>query len=230
MKKKTPRISGIKTRTVNRDTKGRFSTRANRITEEEWTYRAGIVKGKYKILDLKIESLKGSTGEISFFRSHKVPETGRFAGKISHALESVFKSIPVSRHDTTIEITMTAKTSSGKTIKRKLSTGHYNSYELNRHMVGEIVNELFYAYGERPAYPVKIVKWDTKSKRHVSKSATMKRRQLHNVIFNIQTRVETKKQRIKRKGKERIERGITRKNKVPKIEWGMDFTENDDNE
>jgi len=218
MKKKISRISGIKSRTVYRDEKGRFTTRAGWVTEESWSYRAGIVKGKYKILDLKIESLKGGKDETSIFRSINVPDTGRHAGKLSVALDSVFKSIPVSRHHTTIEITMTAKTSSGKIVKRKLSTGHYNSRELNRHMVGEILNELFYAYGERPMYPVKLVKWDTKQKRKTSRSATERRRQLHDVTFSFHTRVETKKQSIKRKklGKTKVE--------IPPIKWGMDLT------
>jgi len=227
MKKKNPRVSGIKSRVVYRDEKGRFSTRKNWVTEEAWTYRAGIVKGQYKILDLKIESLKGGFGEDAIFRSIKVPDTGPHAGKLSVALKSVFKSIPVSRHDTTIEITMTAKTSKGKTVRRKLSTGHYNSHELNRHMVGEILNELFYAYGERPMYPVTIVKWDTKSKRKTSRSATEKRRQLHDVTFSFKTRVETKKQKIKRK---KIEKLQSKRKKVPPIKWGMDLTGEDENE
>jgi hypothetical protein len=64
--------------------------------------------------------------------------------------------------------------------------------------VGGIIRQLFYDHGERPAYPVKIVKWDTKVKRHVSRSATEKRRQLHDVTFNIKTTVETRKQGAKR--------------------------------
>ena len=53
---------------------------------------------------------------------------------------------------------------------------------------------MFYDHGERPAYPVKVVKWDTKMKRRESRSATDKRRQLYDVTFNIKTTIETRKQ------------------------------------
>jgi len=214
---KKARQSGFRQKVVYRDSLGRFATSEDSASEESWTYRVDK-NNPSKILDLKLEALPFREGNVSWFRSINVPNTGRHAGKISVALKSIFKAIPISRHDTTIEITMTAKTSRGKLVKRKLSTGHYNSRELNRHMISEILNELFYVYDERPSYPVKIVKWDTKSKRKVSRSATEKRRQLHDIKFNFKTIVETKKQRIKRKNIKKS------KIKIPAIEWGMDFT------
>jgi hypothetical protein len=198
MKKKTPRLSGIKSRVVYRNSLGHFAKREDSASEETWTYREAIVKGKRKIIDLKREALPFREENVSWFRSIQVPNTGRHAGKLSVALQSTIDAIPVSRHDTLIEVSMTAKTSKGKIVKRKLSFYHYNSHELNRHTVGGIIRQLFYDHGERPAYPVKIVKWDTKVKRHVSRSATEKRRQLHDVTFNIKTTVETRKQGAKR--------------------------------
>jgi len=197
---KKARQSGFKTRTVYRDAFGHFAKRTDSASEETWTYRVDA-KHPSKILDLKIDALPFREENTTWFRSIQVPKAGPHTGKISVALQSTIDAIPVSRHNTNIEITMTAKTAKGKKIKRKLSFGHYNSRELNRHTVGGIIRGLFYDYGERPAYPVKIVKWDTKKKRRESRSTTERRRQLYDITFNIKTTVETKLQTEKRRKK-----------------------------
>jgi len=197
---KKARQSGFKQKVVYRNSFGRFAKREDSASEETWTYRVDKKKPS-KILDLKIEALPFREENVSWFRSIQVPDTGRHAGKISVALQDTINAIPVSRHDTKIDVTMTAKTSKGKLVKRKLSFSHYNSKELNRHTIGGIIRQLFYDHGERPAYPTKIVKWDTKIKRRESRSMTEKRRQLYDVTFNIKTTVETRKQGAKRKQK-----------------------------
>ena len=194
---KKPRQAGFKTRTVYRDAFGHFAKRTDSASEETWTYR---VDAKYpsKILDLKIDALPFREENTTWFRSIQVAKAGPHTGKISVALKETIDAIPVSRHDTNIQITMTARTSKGKRIKRKLSFYHYNSKELNRHTVGGIIRQLFYDHGERPACPVQIVKWDTKKKRRESRSATERRRQLYDITFNIKTVVETRKQGAKK--------------------------------
>jgi len=212
-RKKIPRLSGVQTKTKYRGKGGRFSNRKDSVSEEIWTYREGIVNGKKQILDLKIKYLPYRKGHVEHFGSIPIPEEGSRAGKISAALTKTLSKLGVDRHDTRIDISMTARTANGKIIRRKLSLYHYNSHKLVSHTVVGIVQELFYKHGDRPAYPVKIVKgW---RKRETSKKETMKRRQLYDVTFNIKTDVEkTRKQARKTaKGKQR-----------PKIEWGMDLT------
>jgi hypothetical protein len=200
-KPKISRLSGVKERVVYRDAYRRFTTRDKAVSEEYWKYREAVVKGKKKIQDLKIEALSYSEGETSWFPSIQVPQEGQRAGKISAALQKAIRGIPVSRHDSKIEITMTAKTYHGKIVKRKLSFYHYNSKKLADHTIGGIINNLFYEYGDRPAYPVKIVKgW---RRRQTMKRETEKRRQLYDVTFNIKAEVETRKQGAKKKRKKK---------------------------
>ncbi len=197
--KKIQRLSGIKERTVYRDSMRRFCSKENAVSEETWKYREGIVKGKRKIVDLKIDALPYSEGETSWFPSIAIPETGARAGKLNAKLASILKQSYVKRTDTRYNITMTAKTYHGKIVRRKLSIYHYNAKKLNEHTVGGIINQLFYEYGDRPAYPVKIVKgW---RKRHVTRKETEGRRQLYDVTFHIEATVESRKAAKARKKK-----------------------------
>jgi len=196
-RKKITRLPGIKQKIVYRDSLGHFAKREDSASEETWSYREGIVKGKKKIVDLKVEALPFREENTEWYRSIKVPESGARAGRISSALKKTIRQIGISRHDSRIEITMTAKTYRGKIVKRKLSFYHYNSTKLEEHTIGGIINSLFYEHGDRPAYPVKIVKgW---RKRESTKREAEKRRQLHDITFNIKTIVETRKQGAKRK-------------------------------
>jgi len=212
-RKKISRLSGIKETTVYRNSKGQFATREKSVSEEIWKYREGTVKGKKKIVDLKIEYLPYRKGTIEKFGSVSVPETGARAGKLSVALGKTLSKLGVDRHDTRIDISMTAKTKSGKIVRRKISLWHYNAKKLTDHTIFGILNELFYKHGDRPAYPVKIVKGSWRN-RQTTKKETMGRRQLYDVTFNIKTDVEkTRKQAAKSKRKP-----------IPKIQYGMDFT------
>lgn len=220
-RKKVARLSGIKETTKYRDDKGRFTTREKSVSEEIWKYREGVVKGKKKIVDLRIEYLPYRDGSVEHFGTIPIPEKGQRAGKISAALTKTLSKLGVDRHDTRIDITMTGKTKSGKIIKRKMSLYHYNSRKLVPHTVYGIMSELFWKHGDRPAYPVKIVKgW---RKRETTKKETMKRRELHDVTFTIKTEVgETRKQAAKRK--------TIKPKPSRKIEWGMDLTKEEDDE
>ena len=190
-RKKIERSSGIKQKIVYRDAFGRFAKREDSASEETWSYRTSK-KTPSKILDLKIDALPFREENTEWYRSIKISDSGSRAGKISAALKKTIRQIGISRHDSRIEITMTAKTYHGKIVKRKLSFYHYNSIKLEEHTIGGIINNLFYEHGDRPAYPVNIVKgW---RKRETTKKETMKRRQLYNVTFNIKTEVETRKQ------------------------------------
>ena len=195
-KKHIPRISGVKERTVYRDSMRRFATKENRVSEETWKYREAIVKGKKKIVDLKIDALAYGYGETTWRPSIKIPETGKRAGKISAALNKTMREVGVDRGDTTIEITMTAKTYRGKIVKRKLTFSHYNTKNLPEHTVGGIINELFYKHGDRPSYDPKIVKgW---RKRETTKKETQRRRQLYDVTFHVKTTIESRKAKKKK--------------------------------
>jgi hypothetical protein len=190
-KEKNPRLSGIKERVIYRDSMRRFATRENSVSEEYWKYREAIVKGKKKKVDIKIEALSYAEGETSWFPSIQIPEKGSRAGKLSAVLGKTLKETYVLRTDSRISISMTAKTSRGKIIKRKLSFYHYNKKKLHEHTIGGIINELFYKHGDRPAYDIKIVKgWRG---RQTTKKETLKRRQLHNVTFQIEATVESRK-------------------------------------
>lgn len=220
-RKKVARLSGIKEVTKYRDAKGHFATRENSVSEEIWKYREGVVKGKRKIVDLRIEYLPHREGNVEHFGTIAIPEKGQRAGKISAALTKTLSKLGVDRHDTRIDITMTGRTKSGRIVKRKMSLYHYNSRKLVQHTIYGIMSEMFWKHGDRPAYPVKIVKgW---RKRETTKKETMKRRELHDVTFTIKTEVgETRKQAAKKK------RSQSKRKPIPKIKWGMDFTK--DNE
>ena len=203
-KKKIKRLSGIKERVIYRDAYRRFATRENSVSEEYWRYREAVVKGKKKTVDLRIEALPYGHGEVNYYSSIQIPDTGKFAGRLSssRALNKAIREIGVSRHDTHVMITMTAKTDHGRIVKRKMDFWHYNSRKLNERTIGEIINRMFYDYDDRPAYPVKIVKgW---RKRESTKRETENRRQLYEVKFHIVTdHSETRKQAEKRKGKKK---------------------------
>ena len=199
-KTKIPRLSGIKTRIVYRDSMRRFATRDNSVSEETWKYR---VDKKNKIHDLKIEALPYYYGEVSWYPSIKIPEKGQRSGKLSAALRKTLQEIGYTRYDTKMEITMEAKTYHGKKVTRKLTFYHYNTRKLEEHTIGGIINALFYEYGDRRAYSVKIVKgW---RKRETTKKETEKRRQLYDVTFHIRTDAESRKAKKPKRRKSRRE-------------------------
>jgi hypothetical protein len=224
-RKRVARISGFKERTIWRDEKGHFSIKANRVSEEIWHYREMFVKGKKKRVDLKIEYLPYQpTGHITKFGSITLPSEGYHAGKLIYdpesknksPLETVLSQIGVGRHDTRIDIAMTGKTKSGEIVRRKISIWHYNSHKLELHTIGGILNELFYKYGDRPAYPVRVVRGSWRN-RQTTKKETMGRRQLYDVTFTIKTDSEkTRKQAAKKK--------VVFKGKRIVPTWGMDLT------
>jgi hypothetical protein len=61
-RKKVSRLSGIKEKTVYRNSKGHFTTRENSVAEEIWRYREAIVNGRKKKVDVKINYLPYSKG------------------------------------------------------------------------------------------------------------------------------------------------------------------------
>lgn len=199
-KSKSPRKGGFETRTVYRDGRGRFVSRDISTSEETWTFRRDA-KNPSRLKDLKIEALPFGVEDAEFFRSIRIPNEGPRAGKISAVLGKTLRRLGVSRYDTHIVITMTAKTPDGKTVKRKLDMYHYNSKKLEAHTIGAIMAQLFYEHGDRPIYPVKIVKgWRNRQDYHignkeyrVTKKATMQRRQLRDITFNIKTTIESRK-------------------------------------
>lgn len=209
-KKKIPRLSGIKTRTIYRDSMRRFATRENSVSDETWTYRESIVKGKRKMMDLEVEAYEYSEGETSWFPSIKIPGTGRQAGKLLYdtrskkqsPLQVALNKLPVDQQDSLIEVSMTGKTSDGKIVKRKISFYHFNSEKIEENSVRWIMKELFYDYGDRPAYPIKIVRGAWR-KRETTKKETMARRQLYDVTFHIKSTVESRKSMA---GKKRLKR------------------------
>lgn len=210
-RKKVARSSEIKKRTVYRDSYNRFCTKENRVREEEWTYRTDKNKPG-KILDLKIDALPHYHGEVAWYPSLSIPSTGPQAGKFIYdirskkksPLQNALKGAETLRTDSRIEISMTAKTKAGKIIKRKLSFYHFGGKKLEENTVHWILQELFYNHGDRPAYPVKIVKGLWRN-RLTTKKETTKRRQLYDVTLHIKTEVETrfqgkmKKRRAKKK-------------------------------
>jgi hypothetical protein len=224
-RKKVSRLSGIKEKTVYRNSKGHFTTRDKSTAEEIWRYREAIVNGKKKKVDVKINYLPYRKGNIERFGSISIPEEGLHAGKLIYdarsktksPLETVLGKLGVDRHDTRIDISMTARTKSGAIVKRKLTLWHYNSNKLTAHTINGILHQLFYAHGDRPAYPVKVVKGSWRN-RQTTKKETIGRRELYDVTFNIKTDVEKTRKQAKKK--------IPVKRKpIPKIKWGMDFTE-----
>lgn len=193
-RKKIPRKPGFKTKTIYRDSHGRFASRDNSVSEEQWKYR---VDQKNRIRDVKIEAQPFREENTEWFRSLKIPSEGKRAGKLSAALRKTLKQIGVDRADTKMEIVMTARTYHGKKVKRKISFHHYNSKKLTDHTIGGIIKGLFYEHGDRPAYPVKIVKgW---RKREVTKKETERRRQLHDVSFTIKTTTETRETKTRKR-------------------------------
>ena len=226
-RKKIKRLPGIKTEVKFRDANRRFSTQKNSVSEEIWKYREAIVKGRKVKIDLQIEYLPYRQGHIEHFGTVSIPVDGPHAGKLIYdaraktksPLEKVLGKLGVDRHDTRIDVSMTAKTKSGEIIKRKVSVWHYNSYKLKEQSIAGILYELFYRHGDRPAYPVKIVKGSWRN-RQTTRKETTERRQLYDVKFNIVTDVE--------KTRKQARKTIAKKKPLPRIQWGMDFTKDDD--